>query len=234
MRKTHSLICFLLVVSVQFQSIAFAKDYIHWSLPDGATARLGKGAISGNIAYSPDGQDSRSPVRSGLALSQRYRTHTLGRSHPLRSIQMGGRCQCVAFSPWTQSQARTIAEWAGVRLVQMDSTSAGAFGVVCGMQSQAHTSYSLTWRFRTGLRALPSARMEAPLPVGVGTVPSACGMLPQARSSKPLEGIQTTLTVSPSARMEERCQWELGQYHSSVGCYHWRTQANPHRAYRLR
>ncbi len=34
---------------------AFAQDYIKWGLPDRATARLGKGKITGNIAFSPNG-----------------------------------------------------------------------------------------------------------------------------------------------------------------------------------
>ncbi len=33
----------------------YAQDYTTWSLPDGAVARLGKGEITGNIAFSPDG-----------------------------------------------------------------------------------------------------------------------------------------------------------------------------------
>ncbi len=33
----------------------FTQDYTRWGLPEGAEARLGKGRISGNIAYSPDG-----------------------------------------------------------------------------------------------------------------------------------------------------------------------------------
>ena len=34
---------------------SFAQDYTQWRLPEGAKARLGKGHITGNIAYSPDG-----------------------------------------------------------------------------------------------------------------------------------------------------------------------------------
>ena len=34
---------------------ALAQDYTQWGLPDGAKARLGKGSITGNVAYSPDG-----------------------------------------------------------------------------------------------------------------------------------------------------------------------------------
>ena len=37
---------------------AAAQDYIKWNLPEGAKARLGKGGISGRIAYSPDGTPS--------------------------------------------------------------------------------------------------------------------------------------------------------------------------------
>ncbi len=42
---------FLVVLATQ----ATAQDYTQWDLPEGARARLGKGSISGNIAYSPDG-----------------------------------------------------------------------------------------------------------------------------------------------------------------------------------
>ena len=38
-----------------FLPSTFAQDYTQWNLPEGAKARLGKGQISGNIAYSPDG-----------------------------------------------------------------------------------------------------------------------------------------------------------------------------------
>ena len=34
---------------------SFAQDYTRWGLPDGAKVRLGKGWISGDVAYSPDG-----------------------------------------------------------------------------------------------------------------------------------------------------------------------------------
>ena len=33
----------------------YAQDYTRWSSPEGSKARLGKGHITGNIAYSPDG-----------------------------------------------------------------------------------------------------------------------------------------------------------------------------------
>ena len=33
---------------------SFARDHTQWRLPEGAKARLGKGWLSGNIAWSPD------------------------------------------------------------------------------------------------------------------------------------------------------------------------------------
>jgi WD40 repeat protein len=43
------------LVFVLFSSNTFAQDYTRWNLPEGAKARLGKGLLSGSIAYSPDG-----------------------------------------------------------------------------------------------------------------------------------------------------------------------------------
>lgn len=44
----------------------YAQDYTTWSLPDGAMARLGKGEITGNIAFSPDG--NRLAVASSIGI----------------------------------------------------------------------------------------------------------------------------------------------------------------------
>ena len=32
-----------------------AQEYIKWSLPDGAVACIGKGGVTGNIGFLPDG-----------------------------------------------------------------------------------------------------------------------------------------------------------------------------------
>ena len=42
-------------VTLLFIPHTAAQDYTKWSLPEGATARLGKGRMTGEIAYSPDG-----------------------------------------------------------------------------------------------------------------------------------------------------------------------------------
>ena len=45
----------LLMLFVLFPLSTFAQDYTRLGLPEGAKARLGKGHITGNITYSPDG-----------------------------------------------------------------------------------------------------------------------------------------------------------------------------------
>ena len=56
----------LLILFTLFQVNTFAQDYTRWGLPEGAKARLGKGSISGNIAYSPDG--TRLAVASSIGI----------------------------------------------------------------------------------------------------------------------------------------------------------------------
>ena len=49
---------FLIVLFLTFAFFlpnTLAQDYTRWSLPEGAKVRLGKGQITGGIAYSPDG-----------------------------------------------------------------------------------------------------------------------------------------------------------------------------------
>lgn len=56
----------LLFISELASQNSIAQSYTRWSLPHGAQARLGKGRISGNIAYSPDG--SQLVVASGCGI----------------------------------------------------------------------------------------------------------------------------------------------------------------------
>ena len=55
MKKTRLFNVALLLVCVLLVQDSRAQDHTRWGLPEGAIARLGKGRISGNIAYSPDG-----------------------------------------------------------------------------------------------------------------------------------------------------------------------------------
>ena len=45
----------IVLVSVLFVQTGASQDPTRFSLPEGAKARIGKGKITGNIAYSPDG-----------------------------------------------------------------------------------------------------------------------------------------------------------------------------------
>ena len=55
MRKPRFFKLSLLIVFTLALQVSFAQDHARWGLPDGAKVRLGKGWISGNIAFSPDG-----------------------------------------------------------------------------------------------------------------------------------------------------------------------------------
>ena len=96
----------LLLVSVLFLQNSVAQDYTQWGLPEGAKARLGKGKISGNIAYSPDG--ARLAVASSISIWL-YDTAT----HQEVALLTGhtGSVSNVAFSP----DGRTLASgsWDG-------------------------------------------------------------------------------------------------------------------------
>ena len=54
MRKSRLCELSLLFVVILISRSGFAQDYTRWGLPEGAKLRLGKGEITGRIAYSPD------------------------------------------------------------------------------------------------------------------------------------------------------------------------------------
>ena len=89
----------LLILLTLFSLNTFAQDSPQWHLPDGATARLGKGWIS-ELAYSPDG--TRLAVGGGIGIWL-YDTATDQEVSLLTGHR--GSVYSVAFSP----DGRTLA-----------------------------------------------------------------------------------------------------------------------------
>ena len=78
----------------------FAQDSPQWHLPEGATARLGKGRISGEIAYSPDG--TRLAVAGSIGIWL-YDAQT-GEALDLLTGHTSVVYQCVVFTRWKHAR----------------------------------------------------------------------------------------------------------------------------------
>ena len=65
-RTLFTTVLTLILMSTFNLSNTFAEDYTQLGLPEGAKARLGKGQVSGDIAYSPDG--TRLAVASSIGV----------------------------------------------------------------------------------------------------------------------------------------------------------------------
>ena len=94
MKKTYLFLIILFLAFVLFLPNLPASDYTKWHLPEGAKARLGKGEITGGIAYSPDG--SLLAVASNIGIWV-YNTHNGVELDLL--IGHTGSVRCVVFSP---------------------------------------------------------------------------------------------------------------------------------------
>ena len=66
MKTILLLMSILLLISTLLLPNSTAQDVTQWHLPDGATARLGKGGISGNIVFSPDGTQLAVATQIGI------------------------------------------------------------------------------------------------------------------------------------------------------------------------
>ena len=118
----------LIFVTLLFLSDTFAQDYTRWGLPEGAKARLGKGWISGNIAYSPDG--TRLAVASSIGIwlydTGTYQEVALLTGHT-------NRVYSVAFSP----DGNTLASGGG----SQDMTSLRLWDVTTGQSTATLTGH---------------------------------------------------------------------------------------------
>ena len=99
----------LFCVSSLFLPNVSLSDYTQWGLPAGATARIGKGTITSNIAYSPDG--SRLAVGSSIGIWI-YDAHT-GKELDLLIEDMGFATS-IAYSP--DGMTLAAANWTDVHL----------------------------------------------------------------------------------------------------------------------
>ena len=71
-----------------------SQDYTQWNLPKGANARLGKGSITGNIAYSPDGTRLVVPSSIGIWI---YDAHNLEEINLINEYK-GFNCAAIGFT----------------------------------------------------------------------------------------------------------------------------------------
>ena len=94
MSKTQFFNFIFLFVSVLILQSSFAQDYTRWGLPEGAKSRFGKGLITGNIEYSPDGRKLAVGSSIGVWLYDAANGAEInllaGHTRPVR---------CVVFSP---------------------------------------------------------------------------------------------------------------------------------------
>ena len=122
-----------LILFILSSSNVLAQDYTQWGLPEGATARLGKGSIR-EIQFSPDGTRLAvaSPIGIWIYDTQTYQEVALFTGH-MDSVTS------IAFSP----DGRTLASGSGDKTVRL-------WDAVTGEQKRAligHTDWVMSVAF---------------------------------------------------------------------------------------
>ena len=120
MRKLILLYIVLLLISNLFLSDGFAQDYTQWHLPEGATARLGKGKIN-DVKFSPDGNRLAVATDIGIWI---YDAHT-GAEIVLIKVQPRGiqTAYTIAFAP--DSKTLAVGNWILDGAVELWDATAG-------------------------------------------------------------------------------------------------------------
>ena len=108
--KLLSIFCTQLLVATLLLCNGFAQDYTKWNLPEGAKARLGKGAVL-DIAYSPDGASIAVATTIGIWLydAQTYQELDIliGHTSWVESVVFSPDGQTLASGSWD----KTLSLW---------------------------------------------------------------------------------------------------------------------------
>ena len=85
--------CFKAIAFISLLSVSslFAENVTQWHLPEGATARIGRGWINDNVTFSPDGARLAVPSSIGMWI---YDARTLEPLKLFTGVHYGS-----AFSP---------------------------------------------------------------------------------------------------------------------------------------
>ena len=168
MKKTLlSIFLTLLLVSTLYLPNTFAQDSPQWHLPEGATARLGKGVIR-EVKYSPDG--TKLAVASGIGIWI-YDAQT-GEELDLLTGHTGGSEACRS-----------------VRMVGRSPVGVGTLLSVYG-KCQRGGTYAPSQGIRVGSPACRSVLMVGRSPVGVMTILSVYGKCQRGGTYAPSLGIR--------------------------------------------
>ena len=185
MKKPIPLYVVLLLISSLFLSNGFAQDYTQWHLPEGATARLGKGKIN-DVKFSPDGTQLAVATDIGIWI---YNAHT-GAEIDLIKVQPRGiqTAYTIAFAP--DSKTLAVGNWVLGGAVELWDTMTGkrlailkeGIGSVIGLEFSADGTMLICatwarrmveyrmWEVATGREILSFTKAQDLIPVNKGAL----------------------------------------------------------------